>query len=181
MKNILVLTGSPRKGGNSDLLADAFIKGAEEAGHKVSKFASAEKKIAGCRACDKCWSTGTACIFPDDFRELAPLVEEADTLVIVSPVYWFTMSAQIKAAIDRLYAYYTPNRKKDLKLTETVLLSCAADEPSVFKGLEETYKSLLAYTGWRNAGIITVPEVSDKGDILKTDALTKAEELGKSI
>ena len=96
MKNILVLTGSPRKGGNSDLMADAFIKGAIAKGHQVIKFETAKKVIGGCKACDKCWSLGTACVFRDDFAELEPLIEKADVIVLATPLYWFNMSAQIK-------------------------------------------------------------------------------------
>ena len=84
-KNILILTGSPRKGGNIDKLADAFISGAEQAGHTAVKYATATKNIMGCKACNRCFSKGTACVFSDDFNELAPLVEQADRIVFAMP------------------------------------------------------------------------------------------------
>ncbi len=180
MKNILVLTGSPRKKGNSDLMADAFIKGANTQGHKITKFDTAGKTIGGCRACDKCWSKGNACIFRDDFSELEPLVEAADVLVLVSPLYWFSMSSQIKAAIDRLYAYDAPNCQRPLKIKESILLTCAADS-EVFEGIIQTYNHIVDYLKWKNAGILAVPNVNKKGDILKTDALLQAELLGRKI
>jgi multimeric flavodoxin WrbA len=87
-KEILVLTGSPRRKGNSDQLADAFIRGAAEQGHGVHKFEAAYKNISGCRACNMCWSSGTdPCVVKDDFYELAPLLESCETVVFVSPVY----------------------------------------------------------------------------------------------
>lgn len=178
MKNIL--TGSPRKEGNSDLMADAFIKGAKAQGHRVTKFETARKKISGCRACDKCWSQGNACVFRDDFSELEPLVETADVLVLVSHLYWFSMSAQIKAAIDRLYAYDAPNCQRPLNIKESVLLTCA-DGAEVFDGIIKTFNHIVNYLKWKNAGILAVPNVNKKGDILKTDALLQAELLGRRI
>ncbi|WP_349674854.1 flavodoxin family protein [Lacrimispora sp.] len=180
MKNILVLTGSPRSKGNSDLMADAFIKGAKSKGHKVTKFEVAKKKIGGCRGCDKCWSQGTPCIFQDDFSELAPLLEHADMIVLVSPLYSFNVSSQIKAAIDRMYAYDSPNCQNPLRIKESVLLVCAGDS-DVFSGVIHTYNCLMHYSKWENAGIITVPNVIGKGDILKTDALMQAELLGTNV
>lgn len=181
-KNILVITGSPRKNGNSDLLADAFIKGALSAGHQVTKFNAAAKTISGCKACDTCWSTDHACSFQDGFTELEPLLESADVLVFASPLYWFALSAQIKAALDRMYAYDMENRKTSLKIKEGVLLVCGAGEGmAIFEGVIASHKSTLEYMKWQNAGILTVPNVSAKGDIIKTDALQKAEQLGKTL
>lgn len=181
-KNILIITGSPRKGGNSEVLADAFAKGAQQAGHTVTKFEAAMKQIGGCKACNTCWSKGTACTFRDGFTELEPLLEQADMVVFATPVYWFTMSMQIKAAIDKFYAYMRPARQKELKVKEAVLLAAAGDtEEQVFDGLVGTYKLIMEYLKWKDAGILTVPGVYAKDDILKTDAPARAEALGKSI
>lgn len=104
-KNILVLTGGPRKGGNSDLMADAFIKGAGSAGHAVAKYETAFKEIGGCKACDRCYSTGEACVSGDDFNTPAPLLEQNDVLAISTPLYRFTFPAQLKAALDKMHAF----------------------------------------------------------------------------
>jgi multimeric flavodoxin WrbA len=177
-KNILILTGSPRKNGNSEAMADAFIKGAREAGHEAVKFRAGTKKIAGCRVCDTCFTKGTACSVRDDFAELEPLIEKADVLVFCTPVYWFGMTAQIKAAIDRMYAY--DNHRPPIR--ECVLLSCAGDtDTRVFSGVTETYKNIAWYLEWEDRGILTVPDVNDIGDIEKTDALRQAEDMGKNI
>ncbi len=181
-KHILVLTGSPRKGGNSDMLADAFIKGAQAAGHDAVKFATADKKIGGCRACETCWSKNTACSIQDDFTELEPLLENADILVFATPLYWFGISSHLKAAIDKFYAYAVPGCKRPLKIKESLLLICGADEDlSIFTGATETYKGIVDYMKWQDKGILAVPKVSAKGDIIHTDALNQAEKLGAGL
>lgn len=179
-KKILVLTGSPRKNGNSELFADAFIRGLESAGHEVTKFRSGNKKILGCTACNKCYSKGVACVFNDDFNELAPLAEEADMLVLATPLYWFTFPAQIKAAIDKLYALYVG--KRPVKIKESVLLVCAeTDDMQDFDGIVRSFDLINGYLQWSDRGQLLVPNVNKVGDIEKTDALLKAEELGKTI
>jgi multimeric flavodoxin WrbA len=89
-------------------MAEAFMKGALSKGHQVTKFRAAAKAISGCKACNTCWSKDRACSFRDGFTELEPLLEKADVTVFASPLYWFGMSSQIKAAIDRMYAYDYP-------------------------------------------------------------------------
>lgn len=85
-KRILVITGSPRKNGNSDILSEAFIEGALQAGHTVDRFDGGRKKIRGCIACDKCFTRETACAVKDDFNEVAPLIAQADVVVFSSPL-----------------------------------------------------------------------------------------------
>lgn len=179
-KNILVLTGSPRKGGNSDMLAESFIKGASDQGHHIIKFETAFKKIIPCIACNRCWTQGTACVVPDAFTELEPLLEKADMLVFVTPIHWFAMSVSIHLALDKLYAY-ARNGNKTLPITEAMLLMCSADGPDAFRGAMETYKLILDYLNWKDAGTLTVPNVSQKNDILNTNALIRAERLGSRI
>lgn len=181
-KNILVLTGSPRKNGNSDKMAEAFIKGATAAGHEVTKFETARKDILGCKACNTCWSKGTACSFEDDFQELTTLLEAADAIVFATPLYWFSFSAQIKAAIDKMYSYLGKDCKKPLKIKESALLVCGGDdEPEVFEGITISYKAIAKYMKWQDRGVVIVPGVSEKNDIEGTKFLEEIEKLGKSI
>lgn len=181
-KNILILTGSPRKNGNSDRMADAFTKGAVSVGHQVTKFETARKEIGGCRACKTCWSKGKPCSFQDDFDELAPLLEAADVIVFSTPLYWFGFPAQIKAAIDKMYAYIGKGCKHPLKIKESLLMVCGADEDiKIFDGITATYREIAHYMKWENKGVLVVPNVSEKGDIEATDALMKAEEYGRSL
>jgi len=181
-KNILVLTGSARKNGNSDRMADTFIKEALSVGHEVTKFETAKKEIRGCIACETCWSKGKPCSFQDDFDELAPLLETADVIVFATPLYWFTFPAQIKAFIDKLYAYAGKNCLRPLKIKECLLLVCGADDNlKIFDGIIATYKEIAHYMKWEDKGIVAVPKVNKKGDIEATDGLVKAKEYGKML
>ena len=176
-KNVVVITGSPRKGGNSDRMAEAFVKGAKAAGHAVSVFNAAEDPIQPCRACDACYSKGRACVFEDGFARLAPLLEQADVTVFCSPVWWFSFSGQMKMAIDKLYAF-TMTQKK-LK-GSAYLLMCAGDpSPEIFTAAKHEYENSIPYLGWTDGGQLLVPGVYEKGDIEKTDALARAEKLGR--
>lgn len=182
VKKILVLTGSPRENGNSDLLAEAFIEGARQAGHETAKFKAGLKQIQGCMACKACWSKDRACVIRDGFTELEPLLEAADMIVFATPLYWFGMPAQLKAAIDRFYAYNSDACRRPLKASECVLLACGNDEgPEIFDGLIASYKSMANYLDWKDRGIVTVNGVDSIGDIKNTDALERAKKLGKSI
>jgi multimeric flavodoxin WrbA len=109
-KSILVFNGSPRDGGNSDLLADAFIKGATKAGHEVVKCEVGKKNIIGCKACDACYSKGKPCSFDDDFNGIAPFMGKADAIIFITPLYWFTFPARLKAAIDKMYSLLSEER-----------------------------------------------------------------------
>ena len=178
-KQILVITGSPRKNGNSDMLADAFIKGAEASGHKVDKFISTDYDINGCLGCEGCWSNERPCVQNDDFNEkLAPLYETADVLVFCAPLYSYTFPAQIKGPIDRVYPY----GKRPLKVTETALITCGADDSEEsFEGIVSTYKHLIGFFKWKSLGELIVLNVNDKGEVKNTDGLKRAEEFGRSI
>jgi len=179
-KSILVLTGSPRVGGNSDLLADAFIKGATKAGHEVVKCEVGKKNIMGCKACDTCYSKGKPCSFDDDFNSIAPLMEKADVIVFITPLYWFTFPTQLKVVIDKTYSFIIGG--KELKIKESMLLVCGeADDESVFDGIISTYKLIADYQKWTDRGHLIIPGVLNKGDILSTKYLVLAEKMGHNI
>jgi putative NADPH-quinone reductase len=181
-KNILILTGSPRKNGNSDILADAFMKGAQEKGHTVNKIEVAKLNISGCNACDTCWTKDGSCVQCDDMAEIEPLLESADMLVLVSPLYFYGISAQLKTVIDRLYAYCVSNCTKSLKITESALIMCGeCDDELFFSGAVDTYKHTADYMKWEGRGILIATGISAKGDILQGDWLTKAQAFGTSI
>ncbi|BBB93510.1 flavodoxin family protein [Methylomusa anaerophila] len=179
-KNILVLTGSPRKGGNTDKLADAFIAGARQAGHTTVIYTTADKSIKGCIDCQTCFKKGTPCSISDDFNEFAPLLEQADMVVFATPMYWFSFPVQLKAVIDKFYSYIIS--KRPLKIKEcSLLVSGGTHDETVFEGIVKSYKLIAQYLNWKDSGIIIVPGLHDKDDILKTDGLKRAETLGKNI
>ena len=180
MKNILVLNGSPRVKGNTEALTKAFIEGAQENGNKVTTFDIAKLTLNGCIACENCYSTGTACIFDDDFNKIAEALEKTDIFVIASPLYWGSFPAQLKCIIDKFYAFEVG--KKDLSGKGSVLISCCeSTDESEFDIISLSYDRIAQSKGWNVLGKLLVPNVAAKGDVEKTDAINKAKLLGKSI
>ena len=112
MKNILILSGSPRKGGNSDTLCDEFAKGAADAGNSVDKVFVRDKKIGFCTACYTCRDTGS-CAIKDDMTEILEKMHWADVIVMASPVYFYSINAQMKTVIDRSLAQWTKLKDKE--------------------------------------------------------------------
>ena len=159
---ILILQGSPRKNGNTAWMAEEFKKASEAAGHEVTLVDVAHKKIAGCLACEYCHGKGNgSCIQKDDMQELYPLLAEAECLVLASPIYYFTMSAQIQSAIQRFYSIGKPS-----KVRKTALL-LSSYSPGVYDGAIAEYKGIINYCDYEDAGIITA-----KIDDQKTDAIS---------
>lgn len=182
MKRILVWTGSARQNGNSEMLADAFIKGAEAAGHHVDKIRLAKKTIKGCIACNRCWNAKSNCAICDDMKEIEPLLETADVLVIATPLYWSLFPAQVKAPIDRLYEYDPVNGGKKLSIKESVLLTCGETENADdFRLIKDAFKMISEFNGMKVREMIAVTAVNAAGDIKGNEALAKAEELGRNI
>lgn len=176
-KTIVVLTGSPRKGGNSDRMADAFIAGARGAAHTVEKIETASLDVKGCRACDGCYRGGRVCFFDDDFNGIARAVLEADAVVFATPLYWFSFPAQIKNVIDKFYAFVAGG--KEFKGKECALLTCGGDtEEKAFDGLVRSYELIAEYLGWKDRGRLVAAGVNARGAIGETDGLMRAEKLG---
>lgn len=182
MKTILVITASPRVKGNCSMLADAFIKGAEQAGHHVQRFDAGRKTINGCLACEGCWKDEKACVQNDDFNELAQLLPRADAIVYVSPLYYSDVSAQLKSVIDRQYAFSSGQCAVSVKTTECMMMVCGeTDDAGDFEGINKWYRNMLYYKGWKNAGTVYVTQVSEAGDIAGNPSLKKAERLGEKL
>ena len=106
-KNILILSGSPRKGGNSDILCDRFMEGARESGHRAEKVFLRDKNIGYCIGCEACHQNNGVCVQKDDMAEILGKMIAADVIVMATPVYFYTMDAQMKTLIDRCVARYT--------------------------------------------------------------------------
>lgn len=179
-KKIVVITGSPRKNGNSQIMTEAFIEAAQNIGHTITRFDAAEKKVGGCRACDTCYQTGKACSFDDDFNTIAPDILEADAIVFTMPVYWYTMPAQIKAVIDKMYSFYVGG--KDLSGKKSALIACCEEnDMSVMDGVRIPYERTAALLKWNPIGEVLVPDVSKTGDVEKTDGCKQAQALAEKI
>ena len=182
MKKILVLTGSPRKNGNSSMMADAFIKGAEKNGNEVIRFDAGFMKLSGCTACNTCWSTDTACTVKDDFNKIEPYLESCDAIVFSIPLYWFSFPAQVKCIIDRLYAYGGSGGPRPMTIKESALMIVSEDtNPEQFKSLYAMYDGMCSFLHWDVKSILTAGGVGNPGDIQNTEFLATAEELGEKF
>lgn len=176
MKNVLILSSSPRINGNSDLLCQEFCRGAIEAGHNVEIVHLNEKDINYCIGCYACHKTGT-CFRKDDMTELYDKVLNANVIVFATPVYFYTMSAQLKTFIDRLTPIYEDVRAD-------IYLMCTACDSEV-ENLELTIESIRGLTRdcfeeCEEKGVIMVGGVSDKGDIVGREELATAYNMGKN-
>lgn len=177
-KKVLILSGSPRKGGNSDLLCDEFAKGAIEAGNIVEKVRVAEKKIGNCFACYYCANHGGECVQKDDMADIIQKMIDADVLVLASPVYFYSIDAQLKAVIDRTVA-----RWLDVKDKEFYYIATCADEDKA--SLETTFACFRGYAdcveGAVEKGVIYGTSAYEKGEIISTPAFKEAYEMGLSV
>ena len=173
---ITVITGSPRKEGNSFAMTDAFIREAEKKGHTVQRFDAAFMKIGGCRACQTCFKTGKACSFDDDFNIMAPAIMESDAIVFTMPVYWYSIPAQIKGVIDRIYSFCVAG--KDISGKKCALIACCEEsDPTVLDGARIPIERSAALLKWDIVGEVLVPGVLNIGDIDSTDGCKQAAEL----
>ena len=179
-KKIVVITGSPRKNGNSFAMTDAFIKAAEAKGHTVTRFDAAMKNVGGCHACETCFKTGKACSFDDDFNTISDAILEADAVVFTMPVYWYSIPAQIKGVIDKLFSLVVGG--KDIAGKECALIACCEeDDMSVIDGVRVPIERSAALLKWKMAGEVLIPGVLNVGDIEKTDGCKQAAELADKL
>lgn len=172
-KKLVVITGSPRKNGNSFAMTDAFIKAAEARGHEVTRFDAAMMKIGGCHACETCFKTGKACSFDDDFNKIAPAILDADGIVFTMPVYWYSIPAQIKGVIDRIYSLVVGG--KNIAGKECALIACCEEgDMTVLDGVCIPIERTAALNKWKMVGSVLVPGVLNVGDINNTDGCQQA-------
>ena len=176
---IVVITGSPRKNGNSFAMTDAFIKTAESKGHTVTRFDAAVMNLGGCHACETCYNTGKACSFDDDFNVIAPAILEADIVVFTMPVYWYSIPAQIKCVIDKLFSFCVAG--KDVAGKECALITCCEEDMSVMDGVRIPIERSAALLKWKMVGEVMIPGVLNAGDIEKTDGCRQAATLADKI
>lgn len=177
IKKVLILSGSPRKGGNSDILCDGFMRGAKEAGHEVEKIRVQEKKVACCIACYACRDTGI-CAIRDDMAEIMQKMIECDVLVLASPVYFYSIDAQLKAVIDRSVCRWTEVKNKEMYYIMT-----AADTEKT--SMETTLACFRGYAdcveGAVEKGVIYGTGVYHAGEVKEKAVMQEAYEMGKNV
>lgn len=183
MKKIVILNGSPRARGNTAALIKAFTEGAREAGHTVTAFQLQQMDIHPCLGC---YGGGkdphSPCVQKDGMDQIYPAYREADIVVLASPMYYWSISGQLKCAFDRLFAVAEcdpgyANPKKDCML----LMAAEGDTEDNFAPVVQYYDALLAHMGWRDVGKVLAGGVAAVGDIEGKPSLDEARALGKSV
>ncbi len=155
---IAIFNGSARKE-NTFAMTQAFKEGAEEAGHVVEEYHVGRMKIAGCMGCEYCHTKGEGnCIQKDDFEQLLPAYKEADMIVFASPIYYFGMTVQMEAAIQRVYCIGKPLKAKKAAL----LLSSGS--AGVYDGAIAQFKDYMGYASIEASGIFTAAGSENKSD-----------------
>lgn len=178
MSRIIVLAGSARKDGNTGMLARAFAEGAGRR-HQVEVVSVADYRIQPCLGCNKCYtSEGHRCVQRDDMAAVYEKLTEADTLVIASPVYFYGISAQLKALVDRLH---TPMRNEFGIRRLGLILAGAATLPDLFDPILLQYRMILRFFQLEDIGTVLVSGTKDRGDVLKGDGIQRAYELGSAL
>lgn len=175
---IVVLTGSPRRNGNSAYLAEQFIQGAEEAGHEVFRFDCASHNIEGCKACNACGMDGP-CVLKDDFDLLRPQLIAANMVVFATPMYYFGISMQMKRVIDRFYAIN--GKIKGHYKKAAFLMTYADTAKKEAKPMLLHYHTLMEYLGWESIGTVVASGVWTAGSVKNTPYGKEAYQLGKSL
>ncbi len=176
-KQVLILSSSPRKRGNSNALCDQFVKGAIEANHQVDKVLLADKTINYCRGCNSCMRTGR-CAQKDDMAQILDSMIAADVIVMATPVYFYTMCAQMKTVIDRTVARYTEIANKEFYFIATAAAGNKA-------ALERTIEGFRGFTsclpGAKEKGVVYGTGAWEAGDILTSRAMKQAYEMGRGL
>ena len=176
-KKALILSGSPGKNGNSDILCDEFLRGAVDGGNWVEKIRIAEKNIGFCRGCCACQDTG-ACVLHDGMDELSRKMSTADIIVLASPISYFAISAPLKTLLERTFAF-----EKDVQNKQFYYIVSAADKDIVdeqiaiacFRG----YAGCLKYA--QEMGIPYAMGVYKAGEVRNTEALIQAYAMGRNV
>lgn len=178
MSNVVAIIGSPRKRGNTDRLADAFIRGAIQSGNTVTRFHLADYKVNGCLGCDYCTRNHGKCIQEDAMQPIYAALYQADTVVLATPLYYFGISSQLKAVIDRFYASIAAPFKVSAGI---LLLTYGRDNKHEADMAIAHYRAIMRGMGWRNKGVAIADHVFQVGDIAGHSALLQAENLGRSV
>ena len=180
-QKIVILNGSPRKNGNTSALVKAFTEGAESAGHSVTAFFLDGMDIHGCKGCFGGHSGQECpCVQRDDMAQIYPAVRDGDVIVLASPLYYWTMSGQLRTAVDRLFALEEGGGNLLRGNGKASALLMAA-EGHGFEDALQYYNHLMEHLRWRNLGHVLAGGNTDADDIQGKSELQQAFELGKSI
>ena len=179
MSKVVLITGSPRTGGNTNTLASKFTAAAKEAGIEVVKFDAVGLNMRGCYACNGCFQRG-ACVVEPKFNEIADAILDADGVVFAFPIYWFAVPAQFKAVWDHFYSFLVGG--KDLSGKKAALL-CACGDPheEIFTGVKYAFEQTMGMMKLDIVGEVLAAGVQDPGAVSGTDFAAQAAELAKKF
>lgn len=177
-KNVVILSSSPRRNGNSDLLCDQFASGVLEAGHHVEKIFLHDKMINYCTGCGTCFLGGKSCPQRDDMHEILEKMIAANVIVLATPVYFYTMAAQMKTLIDRTCARY---REIENKAFYFIITAADTSKPAMERTIEGFRGFTSCLTGAQEMGIVYGTGAWNKGEIKGQPAMEEAYQLGKSV
>lgn len=177
-KKVLIISSTPRKGGNSDVLCERFMQGAQEAGHQVEKVSLRTKTVNYCTACGACYNQGKPCPQKDDAAAIVEAMIGADVIVMATPVYFYTMDAQMKTLIDRTCARYTEISNKEFYF----IVAAAEDSRAM---MERTVEGFRGFTdcleGPVEKGIVYGTGAWQIGEIKDKPVMQEAYEMGKAV
>ena len=177
-KKVLVLSSSPRRGGNSDRLCDRFMAGAQQAGHEVEKIFLKDRRIGYCTGCGACYGGAGPCPQKDDAAEIIEKMVAADVIVMATPVYFYTMSAQMKTLIDRCCGLYTEMKNKEFYF----IVTAAEDDRKLMERTVDTFQGFLdCLENPTIKGVVYGTGVWHVGEIKDKPTLREAYEMGKEI
>ena len=155
MKKILILNGSPRKNGKTASLVNAFAEGAESAGNEIKNLYLQGMNIKGCIACEACSRNGGICSQKnDDMEQVAEAYLRADVVVFASPMYWGTISGQLKTCIDRLYAVQNRIGYADISKQYKETAFIMTSRGNYYKQALDFYSIFTDMMGWKNWGTV---------------------------
>ena len=177
-KKVLVISSSPRKGGNSDLLCDEFARGASDAGHSVEKIFLGDKNINYCSGCGYCTNNKGICSQKDDMVEIKDKMIEADTIVLATPIYFYAMAGQMKTFIDRNCFFYTLLKNKEFYI---IMTAADTNADSMNRAIEEFRGYFDCLNSPKEKGYIYGTGVWKKGEVIKNHVLKEAYQKGKNI
>ncbi len=176
-KTILVLSSSPRKGGNSDLLCEQFMAGTKDAGHHAEKIFVKDKKIHYCTGCCTCLNEGKPCPQKDDMGEVLEKMIAADVIVMATPVYFYTMCGQMKTLIDRCCSRYMEITNKEFYF---IMTAADANKRAMERTLEEFRGFTSCLNGSKEKGVIYGTGAWNIGDIKTSEAMKQAHDMGRA-
>ncbi|AET67125.1 NADPH-dependent FMN reductase [Desulfosporosinus orientis DSM 765] len=176
---VLVITGSPHSRGTTALLADEFCVGAKDAGHEVIRFETAKLNVHPCLGCYHCRDNDGSCVYDDDMTHVYPHLLTSEVVVLVTPLYYFGMTAQLKRVIDRFFAINPRLRKTPKGLY--LIAACGDKDNWAMDALLVHFQTLCRYLHWQEGGKVLAIGAYTREDLKDSDYLMRAKNLGREL